>query len=139
MTDFNPGTVIHAAATFTLAGAAGKYDPTAPAAVWSSSNVNDKFSNQVDDAEAGTSSVDIDGSANNDGDTSIYTCTVDADRGRGKQVFAVVSETVTWKNTVEIDVDGGSIALANAAVATAKQAAVHAAGPKQLKQPSNPQ
>lgn len=128
MTQFNPGTVLHAAASFTLAGAPGKYDPAAPAAVWSSSNPADVFSNQVDDPEAGTTSVDIDGSANSTGATSVYTCTVDADRGKGKQVFAVVSDTVEWTDTVDIEVDGGSITLANPAVATAAQAAKHASG-----------
>lgn len=128
MTAFNPGTPLHAAASFTLAGAPGKYDASPPAAVWSSSNSADVFSNQVDDPEAGTSSVDIDGSANSTGATSVYTCTVDADRGKGKQVFAVVSEEVQWTDTVDIEVDGGSITLANPAVATAAQAAKHAAG-----------
>lgn len=111
MTQFNPGTKLTAVCTFTKAGVPGKFDG---AAVWSSNNAKDVVT-QVDDPANGVSTATIDGSANATGDSSVFTCSADADLGKGKVNVSATSDTAEWTDAVDIEADGATIAMSQPA------------------------
>lgn len=111
MTQFNPATKITAVCTFTKAGGPGKFQG---AAVWTSTNAKDVIT-QVDDADNGVSTATIDGSANATGDTSVFTCSADADLGKGVSNVSATSDTAEWTDTVDIEADGATIAMSQPA------------------------
>lgn len=150
MTDFNPGTILIAAAVFDKTDPANPTGPRLPGkyqgkAIWSSSNPKDVLASQEDDPDNGLSTAKWDGSANDGSptstDESVYTCTVDGDLGIGQFVVAAVSDKAKWTNRVDIETDGGHIGMSEAVVASALQAAEHraAAGPLEPPPPPAPE
>lgn len=109
----HPETPVTAIARFTLAGAPGKFQ--SGSAKWSSDNAKDIIGNQTDDAEAGTSRIDLDGNNNVEGDKTIISVTADADRGKGDVEIAASAEVIEWTPTVDIVADGVTIELTQAA------------------------
>lgn len=101
-----------ATATFALAGAAGKFQG---AAAWSDAGGKAVFSNQVDDADAGTSSADVDFSAYADGESTKLHVEADADRGIKVKPLGVDSEQLDFSVTEDIVADGVAIAVSQAA------------------------
>jgi hypothetical protein len=105
----HPETPVTLVAAYTLAGAPGKFQ--AGTDKWSSSNPKDVLGTPVSDADAGTTQVSLDGSANSTGDTSIGHVTADVDRGKGDKELAGDSEQIEWTDAVDIVADGVTVSI----------------------------
>lgn len=125
MAQFHPETPLTAVAKFTLGGNSGKVK--AGSIVWSSSNPNDVIT-QVDDADNGASTASIDGTKNVNGETSVYTCTANGNRGGGApSLVSATSDKAEWTADADIEADGETIGMSQSGPSTPAQAAVHAA------------
>ncbi len=110
MVQVNPGTKVTIKAQYTLAGVPGKFQAGTDA--WTSNNAaTDVLSNQVSDADAGMTSIDVDGT-NSAGTTSIIHVTADVDRGAGDVELGGDSEEIVWTPAVEIVADGVTLSVA---------------------------
>lgn len=109
----HPETPVIARARFKLGDNPGKFQ--AGTAKWSSDNAKDALDEQTDDADAGTSQISLDGSANGEGDRSVLSITADGDRGKGDVEVTASAEAIEWTPTVDIVADGVTIELSQAA------------------------
>lgn len=109
----HPETPVTAIARFTLAGAPGKFQ--SGTAKWTTDNTKDVLVSQTDDADAGTSQISLDGSANGEGDKTVLSIAADADRGKGDVEVKASAEVIEWTPTVDIVADGVTVELSQAA------------------------